>query len=164
MEPGPHDAALIPGDVVGALSGFPEHGAWDPMFPLLTIDEAGFPHVCLLSRSELDADESRIFAVVASGGTKENIRRSRVATLVVVLSDAALYCKLRATELDDSEPGLLGVAFWLHSFKSDGIGVPLKSSCFLASEEVEEQEDWTSRRRLLARLASTVKARGAITL
>ncbi|MDT7630568.1 MAG: hypothetical protein QOI50_2498, partial [Pseudonocardiales bacterium] len=43
--------AAIPVELRSALAGRPTVGDWDVMFPWLTIDDAGFPHVCLLSRA-----------------------------------------------------------------------------------------------------------------
>lgn len=48
---------MIPPEVVTALAGQPVVGSWKSMFPLLTVDGSGFPHVCLLSRAELRADQ-----------------------------------------------------------------------------------------------------------
>ena len=109
----------LPKTIVDALIGYPEVGVSDIMIPLLTIDEAGYPHVCLLSRAELDADTNHIYAVVASPVTRLNILRDRRATLIVFTASAAYYSKLDATLMKD-DGHLLGVIFTLHSIKEDG--------------------------------------------
>jgi hypothetical protein len=142
----------FPGEVVSALTGFPEVGGHDPMFPFLTVDAAGYPHVCLLSRSELQADQTQIAAVVASAGTVQNLRRSGQATLVVVGSETAYYCKLDVVRWDEADHGLLGAVFTASSVKCDSMQLPLEPPMFLVTEAVRQEDDWASSRRVLQRL------------
>jgi hypothetical protein len=68
--------------------------------------------VCLLSRAELDADERRLRAVVAGANTTANLRRSGLATLMLIGGDAAWYCKLRlAEELTEAQTS--GSGLWI---------------------------------------------------
>lgn len=85
---------MMPVGIRDALVGRPAVGEWDPMFPLLTVDDAGFPHVCLLGRAELEADDAHLYAVLSSANTIANLASSRRATLIVIGPDAATYCKL----------------------------------------------------------------------
>ena len=60
---------MVPPEVLALFDGQPEMNSWEPVFQLLTVDEAGFPHVCLLSRMELEAGTGHIYAVLASETT-----------------------------------------------------------------------------------------------
>jgi hypothetical protein len=105
------ERAAVPGGVQALPRGRPQAGAWDPVFLLLTVDVAGFPHVCLLSRAQFDAGMGVVRAVIASPGTVSNLRRTGLATLIVVGSETAWYCKLRVAAPPIEVSGLLGVAF-----------------------------------------------------
>ncbi len=141
-----------PPEVVAMLAGSPAPGAWEPMFPLLTVDDAGFPHMCLLSRAELDADGRRVYAVLASRNTIANVRRDGKAAVVAVGADTAVYIKLSVTEsIDDDDR--LGVACEVVSVKRDSLHVPLRPPQYLVTEAVPVTEDWARSERLLARLA-----------
>lgn len=139
----------LPDEVLAALRGGPVVGDWDPMFPLLTVDEAGYPHVCLLSRSELDARPALVVAVVVSPRTTENLRRDGRAALMVVVADAAFHCKLRMVWAQQGEHDQFGVAFEIVSVKRDGIGIPLEPPRFLVTGAIQWEEHWESSRRLL---------------
>lgn len=68
---------------------------------LCTIDEGGFPHVALLGAWEVvawDASTLRL-AVGARSETAANLRRTGLATLVVVDAHGAHYVKLRVREV-----------------------------------------------------------------
>ncbi len=144
----------VPAAVVEALAGYPNVGVVDVMIPLLTVDSAGYPHVCLLSRAELDADADRIYAVVASPTTKSNLTRDRRATLVVFQSAAAHYCKLDVIALEE-DGGHLGVAFAVSSSKVDGDGsVDMEPPRYLPTDAIASGEHWVHSRELLASLRS----------
>lgn len=144
----------VPDEVRAAIDGRPTIGEWDVMLPLLTVDDSGFPHVCLLSRAELDADAEQVYAVLASPTTIGNVRRDGMATLVVVDKDAAVYCKLRASGVTEStEDGdWLAVTFAVASVKRDGIGVPLRPPEYLVTESVQVDENWARSAKLLDEL------------
>ena len=76
----------------------PAAGTLEPMFSLPTVDDSGFPHVCLLSRAELVADNRPVYAVCASRNTIANLCRDGKATRVVVGADIAVYDKLTVSE------------------------------------------------------------------
>ena len=125
-------------EVVAALEGSPRVGEWEVFFPILTVDGDGYPHVCLLSRAELAADEYHVFAVVASGTTIENIRRDGRATLVVFGPGSGTYCKLLAVATA-TEGGALGATFEVTWSKRDSIGIPLRGSDLLRRRIVDPQ-------------------------
>ncbi|WP_433678264.1 hypothetical protein [Nocardia sp. CA-119907] len=144
----------IPEEVRQAIAGLPVIGAWNPMFPFLTIGADGFPHVCLLSRAELDTDGEYVFAVLASHGPIGNVERAGTATLMVVGQEAALYAKLvvRKRFEDDDRRGFVLAP---DSIRRDTLHIPLRSPGYLATAAVAASEKWDRTARLLARMAAT---------
>ena len=142
----------IPKSIVDALIGYPEVGVSDAMIPLLTVDEAGYPHICLLSRAELDAGTNHIYAVVASRVSKSNILRDRRATLIVFTVGAAYYAKLDAALIKE-EGHLLGIVFTLHSIKKDGDdSFHMEAPRYLPTNEIALMEHWARSRSFLREL------------
>jgi hypothetical protein len=141
----------VPGDVAAAVDGWPSVGQWDPMIPLLTVDAAGFPHVCLLSRAELEADGNHLFAVIASPTTMANLQRSGKATLVTVGRAAAVYTKLTTDQIV-VEHDWIGVVFDVASVKFDALGITLTPPCYMPTESLAVQENWELIRALLVKL------------
>jgi hypothetical protein len=71
------------------------------VLPFCTVDAAGWPHVALLSYTEIvarDASTLRV-ALYADSGSAENLRRSGRATLLLFDAGLAQYVKLHAAEL-----------------------------------------------------------------
>jgi hypothetical protein len=148
-------ASTVPPEVMAALAGSPEVGTWEPMFPLLTIDEAGFPHVCLLSRAELHADASHVYAALASPTTVSNLSRRPAATLVVIVDDSANYLKLRVVHTSGSV--LTGVIFEAISSLRDSLAIPLMPPRFLVTSSLPVAEAWAQSAELLSRLVRPVR-------
>lgn len=146
-------AKQVPDAVVTALAGRPTIDGWDTMFSFLTVDAAGFPHVCVLSRAELDADTERIFAVIAGPTTIRNLLERETATLVVVTDTATTVTKLRL-EKPVSDGPWLGAILRVDSAKSDTLGVPQQPPRYLAAEAIAHEEQWERSERLLAFLKS----------
>lgn len=142
---------MVPAEVREALQGRPGVGAWNPMLPLITVDDQGYPHVCLLSQAQLDADDEHVYAVVASPTTIANLTRTGRATLVVVTGECAIYTKLDSCELTD-EGDWLGVAFTVAHVKRDGIGVRLVPPRYLAADALPQDESWERSERVLVEL------------
>lgn len=138
-------------EVVAALAGVPEVGTWEPMFSLLTVDEAGFPHVCLLSRAELHADARHVYAALATRTTVVNLERRPTATLVVLTDDAAHYLKLRAVSMAGSP--LTGVVFEVITSARDSLGIPLAPPRYLVTSSLPVAESWAESAKLLRVLA-----------
>jgi hypothetical protein len=145
----------VPPEIVAALSGSPTVGAWEPMFPLLTVDEAGFPHVCLLSRAELDSDASHVYAVLASPTTVNNLSRRPAATLMVIVDDSAYYLKLRVIHTSGSD--LTGVVFEVISSVRDSLAIPLTPPRYLVTSSLPVAEAWAQSAELLSRLVRGVR-------
>jgi hypothetical protein len=150
--PEQQEALAVPPEIVTAHDGQPGVGSWEPMFPLLTVDDSGFPHVCLLSRAELRADQRHIYAVLASPTTTANLRRRPVATLVVIQADTAHYLKLRVARASSSTP--VAVAFEPASLLSDSLSVPLTPPRYLVASSLPVTEAWSASAELLARFAT----------
>lgn len=139
----------VPRAVIDAVAGRPTVGEWDVMVPILTVDRDGYPHVCLLSRAELDADDERVYAVLASS-TTIGVRRSRRATLLTVGADAATYTKLDVASTHEDNGRLL-VIFTVAAVRRDGIGIPLRPPAYLVTETLAAQENWARSTALLTR-------------
>lgn len=146
-------SVTVPDEVRRALSGWPQVGIWDQMFAMLTVDADGFPHVCLLSRAQLEAGASEVRAVIAGETTSANLQRSRQATLIVIGPRAAWYCKLQvlALRVVDREP--LAAKFGVVSVKRDSADVALQPARFMPTAAVTTEEEWQQGKRLLASIA-----------
>jgi hypothetical protein len=143
-------AMTVPPEVVAVLAGSPEVGSWEPMFPLLTVDEPGFPHVCLLSRAELHSDVHHVYAVLASPTTVKNLSHRPVATLMVIVGDAAHYLKLGVIHATGSV--LTAVAFEVISSVRDSLAIPLRPPRYLVTDSLPVAEAWAQSAELLASL------------
>jgi hypothetical protein len=140
----------VPPEIVPALAGSPEVGSWEPMFPLLTVDEPGFPHVCLLSRAELDSDATSVYAALASPTTVKNLTRRPTATLMVIVDDSAYYLKLRVVRTTGSV--LAGVVFEVISSVRDSLAIPLTPPRYLVTSSLPVAEAWAQSAELLSSL------------
>jgi hypothetical protein len=144
----------VPGQLAELLTGAPSVGEHEQAFPFLTVDQAGFPHVALLSRSELDVSpgHQEILVALYSTHTRANLGRDGRAGLIAIGGRAALYAKLQVTrslELD----GLLGCALELVDFKEDSYGIPLEPIGFHTTEAVARLDRWDVSARVLRALA-----------
>lgn len=144
-------ATTVPPEIVARLRGHPEVGSWEPMFPLLTVDELGFPHVCLLSRAELHADPHRVYAALASPTTVKNLGRRPAATLIVIGDDSAHYLKMRAAHIRAAD--LTGVVFEVISAIRDRLTLPLAPPRYLVTSALPVAEAWAASGELLSQLA-----------
>ena len=132
---------MIPDVVLSTLAGQPVPGVPEQAVPLLTVDQAGFPHVCLLSRAELEADQHEVRAAVASTRTRANLERDGRACLVVVEDTTAHYLKLRVTRRLEVA-GRLALAFELEEHRADSLGIPLEPMRFTPTAALAELEHW----------------------
>jgi Pyridoxamine 5'-phosphate oxidase len=144
----------VPPEIVAALAGSPEVGSWEPMFPLLTVDEPGFPHVCLLSRAELHSDVDYVYAALASPTTVNNLSRRPAATLMVITDDSACYLKLRVVHTTGS--GLTGVVFEVISSVRDSLAIPLTPPRYLVTSSLPVAEAWAQSAELLSSLTGQI--------
>jgi hypothetical protein len=144
----------VPREICAELEGEPEVGREDePVHLLLTTDDGDAPYVCLLSRAQLEAAGNTIRAVVYSSGTRANLDRKGVATLVVVTNGVAHYCTL-AVQRQVSDGALAGYALELRSHRRDEVpGADLRAMHYTVTEEMPRDENWATTRRLLDQLA-----------
>jgi hypothetical protein len=143
----------VPPEVLAMLSGRPATGEWEAMYPMLTVDDTGFPHVCLLSRAELNADRRNIYAVLASPQTIVNVRRTGKITLITFGADTATYLKLRITESVEDK-NLFGIICKISSVKRDTLHIPLRPPQYLVTDALPETEDWARSARVMTQLAA----------
>lgn len=147
---------IVPEAVAELVRGQPQVGGDEQVFPLLTVDAAGFPHVALLSRAELDVDGAgaRLLAAVAAVTTGRNLRRDRRAGLIAVEGTTAHELKLEVVELLEHD-GMLGLAFAIVEHEADSLGIPLRPMRFPATDHVAVLERWDRSAALLARLGAS---------
>ncbi len=145
----------VPDALTRLLTGHPVPGNREQAFSFLTVDEAGFPHVALLSRAEVDVsmDGAEVLAVVASPGTRANLERDGKAGLIAVDGTTAHYAKLRVTRAIDAGP-LIGCAMTIAGYKADSLGIPLTPMGFTATEDLARLERWEASGELLRRLSA----------
>jgi hypothetical protein len=148
----------IPDEVASVLRGFPSSDVNAQAFPFLTVDDRGYPHAALLSRSEIEPgmDGNTLLAAVASRRTRQNLLRSGAAGLMVVNATACHHIKLRmiASVVDGD---ILGCAFTLVEHKRDDIGIPLSPLSFRTSAELSVLEDWPRSTAIIARLQALLE-------
>jgi hypothetical protein len=142
---------IIPASVVDALSGRPDIGGTDQAFPLLSVDPEGFPHVCLLSRAELDADGEEVRAAIASRQTRSNIEERGQVSLIVVVDDASHYCKLRLKRAIEVN-GRMAASFEMVSHKRDSLGIALSPLSYAVVESLPALEQWETSEACIERL------------
>lgn len=145
----------VPAELAVLLAGRPQAGESEQAFPFLTVDEAGFPHVALLSRAEVDVmpDGSCVLAVLASRRTRANLTRSGRAGLIAISGTTAHYAKLRVLSVIET-PAATGCVLQVIEYKADTLGIALSPINFLTSHELAGREDWEASGQLLGRLAS----------
>ena len=124
--------------------------AFDQAIPLLTVDEAGFPHVALLSRGQLRAgqDPAELLAAVWGPGTRANLLARGRATVVLVSGQVAYYLKLTVVSTVEHAERL-GVVLRLAGCTMDSAGVDLSPLGFRFSEDLAEREGWEADAQVL---------------
>ena len=144
----------VPSQVADLLRGWPQPGIHEQAFPLVTVDDRGYPHVALLSRSEMDVapGESAVLAVIGSERTRANLARSGQATLIATGATSAYYLKLQLVRSIEQE-GAMGCAFEAVEFKEDSLGIPLTAMGFQATDDIARMERWERSGRILRLLA-----------
>lgn len=149
------DVVTLPPEVARLLTGIPEINGDEQAFPFLTVDDAGYPHVALLSRRELEpqADGDTLLAVVASPRTRANLERDGRACLVAVDGDVAYSVKLQLVR-SLLEPDAIAAAFAVVEHKADSAGLPLTGIRFRPTPELVRLEHWDRTAELLIRLAA----------
>lgn len=145
---------VVPAPVRALLAGWPEVGAAEQAFPFLTVDDAEFPHTLLLSRAELDADDTEIRVVLAGRTTPANLRRTGTAALVAVEGETAHVLKLRLRR-EVAVDGAIAVALEVASYRPDSLNTPLHGIRYFVTDVLPAIERWDRNRRALALVART---------
>jgi hypothetical protein len=140
--------------VISLLTGAAADGTGEAVCPLVTVDQDGFPRVCLLSRSEIHADQDTVACVFRGRRTKVNLRRDGRATLIVVGETSAFYCRLIARRSLTDETGALAVEFSVESQEEDTLNIPLHPMTFTVTPALRLEERWERDRLLLRDLQS----------
>jgi hypothetical protein len=144
----------VPEQLARLLAGSPGVGQHEQAFPFLTVDEHGFPHVALLSRSELAVAPGggEILAALYSTRTRANLGREGRAGLIAIGPTTAHYAKLRVTRSIELE-GLFGCALEPVEVKDDSYGIPLEPIGFVTTEQIAAMDRWEVSARVLHALA-----------
>jgi hypothetical protein len=147
----------VPEPVAALVRGRPQVGREEQVFPFLTVDDDGHPHVALLSRAELDTDATgdRLLAAVAATTTGRNLRRDGRAGLIAVEGTTAHELKLELVHVIEDE-AMLGLAFEVVEHEADSLGIPLEPMRFHATDRVAALERWDHCAELLAQLGAAV--------
>lgn len=145
----------VPKEVADLLRGWPQPGHHEQAFPIVTVDDGGYPHVALLSRSEMDVAPGHVavLAVIGSQRTRANLARDPKATLIATGATSAYYFKLRLVRSIEEE-GAMGCLFEGVEFKEDSLGIPLTAMGFEATDDIARMERWERSGRILQRLAA----------
>jgi hypothetical protein len=134
----------IPGPALAILRAQPRpNGEFDQAIPLLTVDNAGFPHVALLSCGQLrpGRHDDQLLASVWGPGTRANLLATRRATVVLIAARTAYYLKLSVVRTVE-HAGRLGVILRVAGCTTDSAGVDLSPLGFRRSAELAEREGW----------------------
>jgi hypothetical protein len=132
--------------------------AFDQAVPLLTVDEAGFPHVALLSRGQLRAGQhpAELLAAVWGPTTRANLLARGRATVVLVSGQVAFYLKLTVVSTVEHAQRL-GVVLRMAGCTTDSAGVDLSPLGFRFSAELAEREGWAADAQVLDVLEKQVR-------
>lgn len=141
----------VPPEVVATLAGRPAVGALEQAYVLVTVDDEGVPDICLLSRSEMEADTEQVRAVVAGRKPRANLARSGRATLIVVAAGVPTYLALRSGAMVERQ-GAVGVALFVTRVLRDDIGIELHPIMFRVEERLAATERWDRSTALLGEL------------
>jgi hypothetical protein len=119
--------------------------AFDQAIPLLTVDDAGFPHVALLSRAQLrpGKDAAELLAAVWGPGTRANLLARERATVVLVSGQTAYYIKCTVAGTAERAQRL-GVVLRLAGCTADSAGVDLSPLGYRFSAELAGREGWAA--------------------
>ncbi|MEU5852732.1 hypothetical protein [Saccharopolyspora shandongensis] len=143
----------VPDEVARLVTGFPGFDAEEQAFPFLTVDLRGFPHVALLSRSELDVSpRGDLVAVISSRNTNHHLKRAGRATLIAVEGTSGHYLKLQVVHVETTGD-LVGYRFRVSEYKRDSVGISLTPIGFRTTAELSETEQWARSRALLDELS-----------
>lgn len=133
----------VPAEVVALLTGTAVIGAQEQAFPFVTVDDDGFPHAALLSRTELEIgpQDADVRAAIRSRRTRANLAARGRAALIAVEGDTAHYVKLalsRSVAVGD----LLACVFTVAEHTPDSLGIALTPITYPVTAEIARAERW----------------------
>jgi hypothetical protein len=131
-------------DAVAALFAEPVSvGAAAQAFPFLTIDDAGAPHCCLLSATEIEVapDDKGLHLALAARRTRAHLAARGRATLLAAEGTTLHSLKLDVTSSVEHE-GVLAVALALVDHRADSLGIELTPLSFMPPPEIAQLERW----------------------
>lgn len=139
--------------------GVPEVGGEEQAFLLVTAGDDGWPHVCLLSRAEIEAsdgDPAEVRLVVRSRRTRAHLAgpgSSGRALLFAVVDGAARKWQLRVARTVDAGDAM-AAALTVESAEDDRFpGVDLRPLHYTVPASLPSNERWTTSAALLDRLS-----------
>lgn len=144
---------MLPDEVHRLLTGLPEDGEWEPVFPLLTTDPDGAPRICLLSRAELRPGPDTLHVVLRGRRASENLRRTGVAVLQAVGADTSYAIRVALGRTLTGESAL-AAELTITAVEADSLGIPLRPMTYQVDPSLAEAENWTGNAALFARLAA----------
>ena len=130
----------LPPEIAALLTGRPGQLEWEPVFPLVTVDEDGFPRACMLSTSELRWGGCDLRAVLRGRRARRDLRRHGQALLIVVGECHVHSLRLMVAADRESDQGADVVRFRVTAVTSDGVGVPLTATKFLRTAALDARE------------------------
>ncbi len=142
---------MIPAAVVDALAGRPTPGVAEYAVALVTVDAEGFPHLILLSRAEVEAEDEQVRAAILGRGTRANLARDGRAVLVVVEGTTVHSLRLEMTESIEAE-GHLAARFRVVDHRGDSLGIPVEGFRYTPTEELAQLERWDASASALQQL------------
>jgi hypothetical protein len=129
----------LPDEVVRLLND-PAAGREQPVLPLFTVDDQGFPHATLSSARQWWIGDERLVCVFAAGRTTRYLSQRPQALLLVTGARQAYSVRLRAARIQDTDDRRAAVAFDVTATESDTRGVTLTPMLFQATDELARQE------------------------
>ena len=143
----------VPDAVAALLVGGARVGVQDQAFPFVTVDDDGFPHAALLSRTELEVGPGHadLRAALRSRRTRAHLEARGRAVLIAVEGDTAHYVKLRLRRRVVSGD-LLACVFDVAEHKPDSLGVALTPITYEVTAAIARAERWDATADALALL------------
>jgi hypothetical protein len=129
----------LPDEVVRLLND-PAPGAEQPVLPLFTVDDQGFPHATLSSARQWWTGDERLVCVLAAGRTARYLSRHPEALLLVIGERHAYSVRLHAARIQETDDRRVAVAFDVTATESDTRGVGLTPMLFQVTDELARQE------------------------
>ena len=129
----------LPEEVVRLLNA-PAADREQPVQPLFTVDDQGFPHATLSSARQWWTGDGRLVCVLAAGRTARYLSQRPQALLLVTGARQAYSVRLRATKIEQVEDRRVAIAFDVTATGTDTRDVTLTPMLFQATRELARQE------------------------